>query len=394
MNYRTILGAAALLLLPAIGLAQARLSLIHASGVTTFVVPNTSVIFRVNNTATSPLSFGNVAGYQTFSASGDSNSYRIDVLRAVDSALLATTTVTLNAGSDYTAVFTGDAIASALSVSVLNDAQQPVAGRSMLRIFNAVSRTEVGQVQTPQSAPGAVQKTVVAEPRIALLRDDGSAVDSGLNDVPYKGAGTAQSVAPGTYNLKLMDATRQRNLDDIEPFTVSAGQRVLLVVGGNDVVADVRVIAQTGGAAPAREATIDFTFADTWFSLSAARQGFSLFPSVRDDGLAGGWFTYEPNGGAQAWLTVSTCESGAPCTRPGSFRQELGRSNTLFVYRLTGGRFGQLQAPTEAFLGTATITFLSCTTARFTYQLAAPFGSGALDLLRSSPAVPGCATTP
>jgi hypothetical protein len=381
-----------LLIFSAQAAAQARLSVANLAALTPFVVGGGSAIqLRINGVVTPTIAFGAVTGYATFNG-GETGAYRVELILG-GQTIAAAREFSLPGSGNHTIFVTGDAIAAAPDVTVVVDSATPQAGRAAIRLINGVTRTEIAQGATTQ-AGAAGHKVAVSTPSIAIVRDDGTPIDALLSEVPFKGARTALSIAPGTYNLKVMDATLQRNLDDLEPFTVQPGQSVFLFAGGNDVVQPV-VVVGLGGQTVAREVAVDYTFADSWFDVGAARQGLSFYIDPRSDSLSGAWFTYEADGGRQAWLTVSTCESlPTACSQPGAFRQELNRANTLFVYRLAGGAFNRPNAPSDVLLGTATLTFLSCTTARLTWQLAAPFGSGSQNLLRAGRNPIACALAP
>jgi len=140
----------------------------------------------------------------------------------------------------------------------------------------------------------------------------------------------------------------------------------------------------------------DVGFSGTWYDPALGGQGLiidvrPIDPSGVNTQIFAGWYTYAPNGAAnsgaigQRWFsaqgpnTISTV------------------SSTLSLYESTGGTFDSSATIVETDqVGTATLTFNSCTSATFTYQfnvgeLAGT--SGSIDLSRLGATPTSCTTT-
>jgi protocatechuate 3,4-dioxygenase beta subunit len=102
-----------------------------------------------------------------------------------------------------------------------------------------------------------------------------------------------------------------------------------------------------------------------WYELASSGQGLALevFPDLNGAGrgaMQGGWFTYDiaPAGGMekQRWYTfVGAVAAGS-------------NSATMPLYLNTGGNFNAAPVTTAHVVGTATITFSSCTAGTFAYS--------------------------
>src|SRR5262249_6170359 len=100
------------------------------------------------------------------------------------------------------------------------------------------------------------------------------------------------------------------------------------------------------------------------------------------------WYTYAPSGagagaGGQRWYTASGDFS------PGS------RSIPLSIFETTGGAFDMptMPPPNSVQVGTATLTFQSCSTATFSYNFTGGSSmgmSGVIALTRPGPVPSGC----
>ena len=119
----------------------------------------------------------------------------------------------------------------------------------------------------------------------------------------------------------------------------------------------------TVGTAPATNA--DFALSGNWFDVSTAGQGFVFDVNPVSPAVFLTWYTYAPAGqmlgaAGQRWFVGLL----KPYT-VGS------HSVTLPLFETTGGVFDQatLPAPASVQVGTATVTFASCTSAQVTFQL-------------------------
>ena len=143
----------------------------------------------------------------------------------------------------------------------------------------------------------------------------------------------------------------------------------------------------TVGTAPATNA--DFALSGNWFDVSTAGQGFVFDVNPVSPAVFLTWYTYAPAGqmlgaAGQRWFVGLL----KPYT-VGS------HSVTLPLFETTGGVFDQatLPAPASVQVGTATVTFASCTSAQVTFNFTSGSSagrSGAISLVRVGPIPPGC----
>jgi hypothetical protein len=106
----------------------------------------------------------------------------------------------------------------------------------------------------------------------------------------------------------------------------------------------------------------DFGFSGNWFDPTTSGQGFVFEVNPQAPIVYVTWYTYAPNGqsagiAGQRWFTgEATFAAG-------------NRSATFIVYETTGGLFDQptTPPPQTVAVGTASVTFASCTSALFKY---------------------------
>ena len=143
----------------------------------------------------------------------------------------------------------------------------------------------------------------------------------------------------------------------------------------------------TVGTAPATNA--DFALSGNWFDVSTAGQGFVFDVNPVSPAVFLTWYTYAPAGqmlgaAGQRWFVGLL----KPYT-VGS------HSVTLPLFETTGGVFDQatVPAPASVQVGTATVTFASCTSAQVSFNFTSGSSagrSGAISLVRVGPIPPGC----
>ena len=143
----------------------------------------------------------------------------------------------------------------------------------------------------------------------------------------------------------------------------------------------------TVGTAPATNA--DFALSGNWFDVSTAGQGFVFDVNPVSPAVFLTWYTYAPAGqmlgaAGQRWFVGLL----KPYT-VGS------HSVTLPLFETTGGVFDQatLPAPASVQVGTATVTFASCTSAQVSFNFTSGSSagrSGTISLVRVGPIPPGC----
>jgi hypothetical protein len=103
----------------------------------------------------------------------------------------------------------------------------------------------------------------------------------------------------------------------------------------------------------------------SWYNPDTSGQGFQFVFSPQDGNLAYlAWFTYDVNGqnagaNGQRWYTVQ-----------GNYTLGSATAISLPVYQTTGGTFDAgPPAPSTVQVGTATLSFSSCSTATLTYNI-------------------------
>lgn len=138
-----------------------------------------------------------------------------------------------------------------------------------------------------------------------------------------------------------------------------------------------------GGSAPSGE----FGLSGNWYDATESGQGFVIEVNPAAAAVFLTWYTYAVNGvsqgaAGQRWYTALASYA------PGS------RSILLPLYETTGGLFNASPpVPTNAQVGTATLTFTSCAAARFAFNFTAGSNagqSGSIDLTRVGPVPAGC----
>ena len=104
--------------------------------------------------------------------------------------------------------------------------------------------------------------------------------------------------------------------------------------------------------------------------------------------LFSAWYTFAPNASpsagpaGQRWFTLQA-----------SLGANLGALNGIGIYEASGGVFNQGGGVQTTQVGTATLSFRSCTAATLTYQFTSGENSGhagAIDLTRLVAPLPGC----
>ena len=141
------------------------------------------------------------------------------------------------------------------------------------------------------------------------------------------------------------------------------------------------------GAAPGTNA--DFALSGNWLDPATSGQGFVFEVNPNAPFLFATWYTYSLTGqgagvAGQRWFT------GQASYAPGS------RSMTLPLFATIGGIFDQPTnpGPSTNQVGTATVTFASCTSAQVQFNFTAGSSagrSGTIALSRIGPVPPGCA---
>lgn len=142
-------------------------------------------------------------------------------------------------------------------------------------------------------------------------------------------------------------------------------------------------------AAAVKAANADFALSGNWYDAATSGQGFVFEVNPLSPIVFFAWYTYAPGGQAagaagQRWFTGSGTFNAGTHTAP------------LTLYETTGGVFDTAKPMTQASVavGTATITFASCTSAQLTFNFTGGANAGhagMINLTRVGPVPAGCA---
>jgi probable HAF family extracellular repeat protein len=137
----------------------------------------------------------------------------------------------------------------------------------------------------------------------------------------------------------------------------------------------------------ARPTNADFALSGNWFDAATAGQGFTIEVNAASSTLFLAWYTYAPAGAAagasgQRWYTGQ-----------GAFAAGQ-RSIPFTLSETTGGTFDSTASVAHSMeVGTGTLVFESCSSARLDFHFTAGTSSGAsgsIALTRIGPVPPGC----
>ena len=148
------------------------------------------------------------------------------------------------------------------------------------------------------------------------------------------------------------------------------------------------VTCATSGTPPTNP---DFSLSGNWYDPATSGQGFVFEVNPLAPVVFFAWYTYAPAGqeagaAGQRWYT------GQGAFTPGT------RTIALTLGETTGGVFDQPKpaAQKTVAVGTASVTFTSCTSAALTYNFTGGTSAGragTINLSRVGPVPPGCAAT-
>jgi hypothetical protein len=142
-----------------------------------------------------------------------------------------------------------------------------------------------------------------------------------------------------------------------------------------------------GAAGDTGAAASNYLLSGSWSQADIGGQGLIFDVNPLQNNFFAAWYTYAPNAAAagaasQRWYTIQAAFA------PGS-----KTLTSVPIYATSGGVFDNATAPTAAPVGTATITFSSCTEATLSYAFTAGANaglSGTLALTRTGPTPAGC----
>ncbi len=111
-------------------------------------------------------------------------------------------------------------------------------------------------------------------------------------------------------------------------------------------------------------AASNFALSGSWYDPATSGQGLMFDINPGQNVLAAGWFTYAPNGStisggaSQRWYTIQTAQ----------FAPGQTIASNVPVFEASGGVFNAPATVTTTQVGTATVTFQSCSAATLTYS--------------------------
>jgi len=189
------------------------------------------------------------------------------------------------------------------------------------------------------------------------------------------GAAFNNSLATTTTVLLKYNGPRAEAFDDEAALTI-----VLISLGGPSINLAVPAVTLTGTPPPPPALVVDGRMRGTFFDPTRSGQGF-LFDYVPGEQplLVGGWYTASPDEEKeheQAWYTL--------------VGRILGNVVEFDVQATANVRFMRPSQVRTTSVGTARLTFLSCTEARFEYDLPGFEHEGEANLVRLTPAPEGC----
>jgi len=141
--------------------------------------------------------------------------------------------------------------------------------------------------------------------------------------------------------------------------------------------------AGDNGSAPS-----NYLLSGSWSQADLGGQGFVFDVNPTQKNFFAAWYTYAPTGqqtggaGSERWYTIQA-----------AFNPGDKSITNAPIYATAGGVFDNGTPPTTTPVGTANITFASCTAATLTYSFTAGVNaglSGSLALTRTGPTPAGC----
>jgi len=136
-------------------------------------------------------------------------------------------------------------------------------------------------------------------------------------------------------------------------------------------------------------AASDFLLSGTWYNPATSGQGLTFDINPGLNLFSAAWFTYAPNGStisggaSQRWYTLQSTQ----------FAPGQTAANNVPIFEATGGVFNAPAAVTTTQVGTAAVTFQSCSAATLAYSFTGGANqglSGTINLSRLGAAPAGC----
>ncbi|MBN8886745.1 MAG: YncE family protein [Rudaea sp.] len=219
------------------------------------------------------------------------------------------------------------------------------------------------------------------------LQGDVTSTDLVANLTIYAGTGgnfnagpVVSPVAVGQAKLRFVDCTH-----GILSYTFNDGRQGFTTLNRLTGGATCTPTGDSGSPAAGDQ------YSGSWYNPDTSGQGLVLntYSTAQGSFLFGGWFTYAQNGqqtgggASQNWFSLQS-----PSTQPA-----VGNSYTVNINAGSGGIFVNPLAVTTTQVGTATVTFPTCTTMTLTYSFTAGANKGlggTLNLVRLGQPPTGC----
>jgi hypothetical protein len=196
------------------------------------------------------------------------------------------------------------------------------------------------------------------------------------------------SRAVGSAVVSFADCTHGTLLYQFSPGYINFGFPSDIAAGLGGTIPLTRVTANTNcgqngdnGAAPS-----DALLSGAWYNPATSGQGLVFDINPSQNLFSAGWYTFPPSGVQggylEPWYTIQTTSF-----TPGS------TTATATISTSTGGFFDDPTTATPVHVGTATVTFQSCSTATLTYTFSSGLNqdlSGTINLQRIGPIPAGC----
>ncbi len=333
-------------------MAESRVQIVHAAPFAEALEETAVSVTANGETVLDDFRFGEFTDYLELPA-GD---YELAVTPAGAADPAITASVTLEPGSDYTVIATGDGINQDLELlALLDDAEAPGAGNLNLRIVHAA----------PFDA--SLEETEVS------IRLASGEIVGGLEAVAYGADSGFLEIPAGEYDLKVASPDGLQNLIDPLPVDLPEGIDITVVAIGNAQTQPLGLLALPVGELELRTPVDSSVFGQWSAESTAAREGLFLEPVPRQNRLVGTIYTYiddEPY-----WLTLDSCagpalngeeEDDDLCPNPGGFD---GRSATGNVHAFAGGTLGGDTGSVGDVAGTFEIDFEDCRNGNFAISL-------------------------
>ncbi len=305
--------------------AEVRVQIVHAAPFADSLEGTSVTVTANGGTVLEDFQFKAFTDYLTLPA-GD---YDLAVIPtgATDPAIDAS--VTLESGTDYTVIATGDGVNQPLTLwPLVDNVDAPATGNLNIRVVHA--------------APFADS----SEATEVSIRTAGGVVVNDLVGVPYFAQSGFFEIPAGNYDLKVASNDGETNFIDPVAADLPAGVNLTVIAIGDGVNQPLGILALPVGELPV-QLPVDNSVTGWWASRDTEREGFILQPIPAENRIVGTIYSWDPAGsGEQAWYTFD-----------GTIAD---RTATAEVQAFAGGQFLGTDPIEGAVIGTVDFEFLAC----------------------------------